>query len=126
MRLFLTACSLVAAGIFGCVTSDPGLPPCDPDKVYIQTVPSTCAPVVTKDKEVVTRSCPKVRDIGGPFTTVDKQNKEVARKRCGEIYPSSPCLKVFAKMAAYTYRAICGGYDAQGTQFVFDIKDRIK
>jgi hypothetical protein len=116
----------MAAGIFGCVTHDTGLPPCDPDKAYIQTVPAICAPVVTRDKEVVTRSCPLVKKIGGPFTPVDKQNMEVARKRCGEIYPSSPCLKVFAKMAAYTYRAICGGYDAQGTQFVFDIKDRIR
>jgi hypothetical protein len=126
MRLFLVSCSLGVLGVFGCVTSESGLPPCDPNKVYIQTVPATCAPVVTKSTESVTRSCPRVRDIGGPFTNIDKQNKEVARKRCVEIYPASPCLKVFAKMAAYTYRAICGGYDAQGEQHVFDIKDRIK
>lgn len=119
-------CSLTAFSIFGCVTTKSELPVCDPNKVYKQTVPATCTPAVTKSAESITKSCPKVRDIGGPFTDIDKKNKEVARKRCVEIYPTSPCLKVFAKMAAYTYRAICGSYDAQGEQHVFDIKDRIK
>lgn len=126
MRFYIILYSLTAFAVFGCQTTKSSLPPCDPNKVYIQTVPATCTPVVTKAPVSITKECPKVRDIGGPFTSIDKQHKEVARNRCAEIYPASPCLKVFAKMAAYTYRAICGSYDAQGEQHVFDIKDRIK
>lgn len=34
-----------------------------------------------------------------------------AKKRCGEIYRRSPCLKVFFKVDKQDYKAICGAED---------------
>ena len=127
MKLFLVLCSWGAIGLAGCITAEMGreIPECDPDKAYIQVVPPVCRPVPARPSVGIDISnCPKARLLGTPFTNTDNRNLEYARGRCVELYPSSPCLRVFAKMAPYTYRAICGGRDAQGTQHFFDIKDR--
>lgn len=43
-----------------------------------------------------------------PWSRIDYDNAEHATKRCGEIYPNSPCLKKFIKVRTQMYRAICG------------------
>ncbi len=42
------------------------------------------------------------------WSKIDKMNQERAQNRCIELYPSSPCLKVFWKTEINVYRAICG------------------
>jgi hypothetical protein len=37
-----------------------------------------------------------------------KAGIKAARKRCGELYPYSPCLKKFIRVKVNTYRVICG------------------
>lgn len=43
-----------------------------------------------------------------PWNQHDKATLEVAKKRCGEIYPDAPCLKVFTKVGKQDYQVICG------------------
>lgn len=43
-----------------------------------------------------------------PLTEFDLWTLERAKKRCGEIYPNSPCVKVFHVVKPKTYRVICG------------------
>ena len=38
----------------------------------------------------------------------DRAHLTTAKKRCGEIYKSSPCLKLFIKRTPSDYSAICG------------------
>lgn len=94
------------------------LPPCDPNKVYPAIYPPVCKPVSGS------KACPEPRRLGLPYTPVDEANFEIAKRRCPEKFPVSPCLKVFAKVEAYTYRAICGAPDAMGKQEFTDWKDR--
>lgn len=42
------------------------------------------------------------------FTDMDLACYKTAKRRCGEIYKDSPCLKVFQKTGEMDYRAICG------------------
>ena len=108
MKLFLLTISLI---VLGCVTVLPG---------------TRTLPVVTENKESFTSACPLVKKIGEPFTNIDKYNLGVAQKRCPQLYLASPCLKIFAKTAAYTYRAICGSANSAGNEQFFDLKDRNK
>lgn len=43
-----------------------------------------------------------------PINSDDNRNKEVATKRCSQLYKDAPCLKKFIKVEANVYRAICG------------------
>lgn len=112
---------LLALGTVQCQTvpKEPKkeLPFCDPNKVYPAVHPPVCRPVEKL-------KCPKTKRLGLPYTPVDEANYQVALKRCPEKFPVSPCLKVFAKIEAYTYRAICGAEDAIGKQEFLDWKDR--
>lgn len=38
----------------------------------------------------------------------DMKTIEFAKKRCPEIYPDSPCLKLFIKLDKQDYYASCG------------------
>jgi len=57
------------------------------------------------------RTCPKT-EIRGDLTygwdSYDQETLERSRTRCGEKYPSSPCVKVFTKTGKRSYQAICG------------------
>ncbi len=43
-----------------------------------------------------------------PLDDYDKKTLEHARKRCGELYPNSPCVKVFIVYKPRTYGVVCG------------------
>lgn len=42
-----------------------------------------------------------------PWTELDNRNLVVAKSRCSELYPNSPCLKKFIKKDRGVYNAIC-------------------
>lgn len=39
----------------------------------------------------------------------DMKTLDGARKRCGELYPDVPCVKIFEKHGKQDYSVICGG-----------------
>lgn len=43
-----------------------------------------------------------------PWNKKDDYQLEYSKKRCKQIYKSSPCLKTFIKRKKRTYWAICG------------------
>jgi hypothetical protein len=51
---------------------------------------------------------------------MDTANLGVAKYRCAELFPVSPCLKVFSKVEDRKYRAICGAPTNVGKQEVID------
>lgn len=104
-----------------CVTATHSdIPICEPEKVYPAINPPVCKPV----KKAEEYKCPKTKRIGTPYTDIDEANFNVAKRRCPELFPSSPCLKVFAKTEAYTYTAICGAASSGGGEKVVNWKDR--
>jgi hypothetical protein len=55
--------------------------------------------------------CPKpniVNESKKPFNQTDKVTLQRAYKRCGELYPESPCVKLFIKRTERDYAVICG------------------
>ena len=58
----------------------------------------------------LTATCPKTRieNWTKVWTKRDQQTLDTARKRCGEIYPDAPCVKMFRKKDETTYNVICG------------------
>lgn len=118
MRVLLIAMLGFSLAQCQTVRKEPELPPCEPGKAYPAIYPPVCRPVPGP------RTCPKTKRLGLPYTPVDEANFEIAKRRCPEKFPVSPCLKVFAKIHAYTYRAICGASDAMGKEEFMDWKDR--
>jgi hypothetical protein len=56
-------------------------------------------------------SCPKVRMQNVtkvPWTQHDRDVLVRAQKRCGELYPDMPCVKLFRKFGFQMYTVICG------------------
>jgi hypothetical protein len=56
-------------------------------------------------------SCPvtKMQNTSGySWNNYDRSELKYARKRCGEIWPDSPCLKLFKKYDKKQYSCICG------------------
>lgn len=47
--------------------------------------------------------------FGPKLTTTDTEVLNSAKKRCGELYPDSPCLKTLIKKKEGLYNAICAG-----------------
>lgn len=43
-----------------------------------------------------------------PWNKNDFNQKQLAERRCGEIYKASPCLVKFTKTSKRDYKAICG------------------
>lgn len=43
-----------------------------------------------------------------PWNSKDEYQLNYSKKRCGEIFINSPCLKKFVKRKVQTYWAICG------------------
>lgn len=59
--------------------------------------------------------CPPTKIINRTpkWTVQDQKHKNIAKKRCGEKYILSPCLKYFEKREENVYRAICGSKKAR-------------
>lgn len=56
-------------------------------------------------------NCPitkMVNTSGLPWNAEDKKVMQYCTKRCSQIYPRSPCLKIFTKKAKQDYTVICG------------------
>ena len=56
-------------------------------------------------------SCPEVSIVdrsGKGINQRDLNSVRFNKKRCVKIYPKSPCLVRFEKLAEQTYRAYCG------------------
>ena len=56
-------------------------------------------------------SCPnpKMQNVTKfAWNDFDKSILEQARKRCGELYPDAPCVKLFRKYGKQDYSVICG------------------
>lgn len=56
-------------------------------------------------------SCPEVKmqNVSGhPWNGYDKEILQQAKKRCGELYSDSPCVKLFRKWGKQDYSVICG------------------
>lgn len=56
-------------------------------------------------------SCPATKFIGlapATMTEMDKYNFKTALKRCPELYPNSPCVKVFEQKGFQNYLVTCG------------------
>lgn len=51
---------------------------------------------------------PVIDNRSASWNKQDQQTYEKAQKRCGEIYPEAPCLKMFRKKDDSTYNAVCG------------------
>lgn len=60
---------------------------------------------------LVTLACPDVHMVntsGEAWTSNDYDTIEIAKVRCGEIFPDAPCLIKFEKYAFQSYRTTCG------------------
>jgi len=59
---------------------------------------------------LVALSCPipEIVTLDGKWTFYDEQAKDGAAIRCGLIYPKSPCLVKFVRVADKKHRAVCG------------------
>lgn len=59
---------------------------------------------------ILISSCPVPEIINNTSTWVkfDQETLERARVRCGQIYPSAPCMKRFTKKAEREYSVMCG------------------
>jgi hypothetical protein len=114
---------LIALGFAQCKSVEEKMQPCDPGKIYPAVYPPVCEPVPQRPQPA---PCPKTTRLGLPYDRIDEANYQLAVPRCAQLFPVSPCLKVFAKVADYTYRAICGAADGMGKQEFTDWKDRSK
>lgn len=52
--------------------------------------------------------CTQVLSYNSKWSKQDQEHLTIARSRCKEIYPNSPCLTKFQKTEELVYRAICG------------------
>lgn len=56
-------------------------------------------------------ACPQVKYQNVtkfPWNEEDKKTLVQAQKRCGELYPDAPCVKLFRKFGERDYSVICG------------------
>lgn len=53
-----------------------------------------------------------------PVNEYDIKHYRIAKRRCGEIYKKSPCIKLFRKRTSSDYSVICGaGFPPGSTLF---------
>ena len=57
-----------------------------------------------------TPSCPVIKIVNktNVWNALDKATLAKAKTRCVQLYPQSPCIKVFIKKAANQYNVVCG------------------
>ena len=55
-------------------------------------------------------SCPTTKIVNHTdvWSEYDKSVLNTAKVRCNEIYPGSPCVKVFIKKEEQLYNVVCG------------------
>jgi hypothetical protein len=54
--------------------------------------------------------CPAIIIVnlsGQPWNDLDQKNLDVAKYRCAQIFPNSPCVKKFIKKEGRTYNVVC-------------------
>jgi hypothetical protein len=52
---------------------------------------------------------PKMQNVSRyPWNAFDRSTLRQAKKRCGELYPDDPCVKLFRKYEKLSYSVICG------------------
>lgn len=51
---------------------------------------------------------PKIENYTKVWNNADQLHLEFAKKRCPEIYPEAPCVKLFRKKEKLVYNVICG------------------
>jgi hypothetical protein len=63
----------------------------------------------------IAAQCPPTELVGfeNGMTEDDKANIKNFKKRCGEIYPDSPCLKRVTKRGELNYWVVCGAANEQ-------------
>lgn len=55
--------------------------------------------------------CPETKTLNltsEEWNAADTEALETAQRRCPEVFPEAPCLKLFIKKEVLVYRAICG------------------
>lgn len=55
--------------------------------------------------------CPttvQVNKTDEPWNDHDKKTLEFVKKRCEQIYPDAPCVKLFRKFDSQSYTVLCG------------------
>ena len=55
--------------------------------------------------------CPKTKIVntsGYKWNNFDATTLNISKRRCGELYSQSPCVKTFTKWGERDYRVICG------------------
>lgn len=60
---------------------------------------------------LLSSSCPETKMVNRtefPWNDFDRQTLARAKKRCGELYENSPCVKLFIKRTANDYSVLCG------------------
>jgi hypothetical protein len=91
---------LLAVLLVGCQTAQPTTTPerpFQPAKVNHRVVEGPKCPITI----VVAQGGTKLLDT-------DLVTVEQARKRCGELYPASPCTKLIVKIPVSNFRVTCG------------------
>lgn len=55
-------------------------------------------------------NCPETKIVNHTKTWNEQDQKTLdrAKKRCGQLYPEAPCVKVFTKKDDSTYTVACG------------------
>lgn len=48
-----------------------------------------------------------INKTSDPWNDQDKQHLDIAKKRCGEIYKNSACVRTFIKRTTSDYSVIC-------------------
>lgn len=59
-------------------------------------------------------SCPDTKMVNAtkfPWNEWDRSRLQYSKKRCGEMYPEAPCVKLFRKWGKQDYSVVCGGQD---------------
>lgn len=56
-------------------------------------------------------ACPQTRieNWTNEWNKQDQWTLDNAKKRCGQLYPDAPCVKMFRKKDESTYNVICSG-----------------
>jgi hypothetical protein len=64
---------------------------------------------------VAALSCPvtTIENWTKVWNAQDQKTLDGAKIRCGQMYPSAPCVKLFRKKDATTYNVICGAENDQ-------------
>lgn len=60
---------------------------------------------------LVALSCPNVKMLNRTeyaWNQHDRETLAFAQKRCAQLYPEAPCLKVFRKRGKQDYSVLCG------------------